>query len=170
MDSRGRAVGKAHLARIRSLVIPPAWTGVWICPKDNGHIQATGRDARERKHVYLLEHTLIRIGNDEYARANDSFGLTTLRNKHVRIHGSELSFKFRGKSGKDHSITLHDPKLARIVKRCQELPGQRLFEYRLGDGRVHGVTSGDVNEYLRDAMREDFTAKDHTDRGEPCSD
>lgn len=187
------------LDRIRALVIPPAWTHVWICPSENGHLQATGRDARGRKQyryharwreirdankyeqlsdfvralptirktvrrhlrlpglprqkilaavVNLLEATLIRIGNQKYARENGSFGLTTLRNRHVRIHGRRLQFDFRGKSGKRHHIELTDAKLAAIVRRCRELPGQELFQYLEAQGDARVVTSTDVNEYL----------------------
>lgn len=199
------------LARIRSLVIPPAWTQVWICPSANGHIQATGMDDRGRKQyryhpkwrkvrdedkygrmldfgkalpqiraqverdmslpglprpkvlatvVRLLETTLIRVGNEEYARTNKSFGLTTLRNRHVKVDGSQLRFKFKGKSGKTHSISVRDRRLARIVRRCQELPGQELFEYVDDDGARHLIDSSDVNEYLQEISGDNFTAKD----------
>jgi DNA topoisomerase-1 len=201
----------ATLRRIRALVIPPAWTDVWICPDPNGHIQASARDARGRKQyryhdrwrelrdsnkfdrlvafgetlpalrarvrrdlgkpglgrervlatvVRLLESTLIRVGNEEYARQNDSYGLTTLRNEHVEVQGSELQFRFRAKSGKECSIDLRDRRAAKIVRQCQELPGQKLFEYLNGDGAPHEVTSTDVNEYLREITEQDFTAKD----------
>jgi DNA topoisomerase-1 len=199
------------LARIRSLAIPPAWQEVWICPQPNGHIQATGIDARGRKqyryhprwrevrdeakyermmafgkalptirkHVErdlalpglprekvlatvlrLLETTLIRVGNEEYARTNRSFGLTTMRNRHVKVDGSQLRFKFRGKSGKTHSISIRDRRLARVVRRCQELPGQDLFEYIGDDGQLHPIDSTAVNEYLKEITGDDFTAKD----------
>jgi DNA topoisomerase-1 len=199
------------LSRIRHLAIPPAWEGVWICPLENGHIQATGRDARGRKQyryherwreqrdetkfarilsfarvlpkirrrvrrdlkrrgmsrekvlatiVRLLEGTLIRIGNDEYARQNHSYGLTTMRNRHVAVRGEKLRFTFRGKSGKQHEIGIHDRQLARIVKRCQEMPGQELFVYEDENGQVRDVGSEDVNEYVREIAGEDFTAKD----------
>ena len=199
------------LTRIRSLGIPPAWTDVWICPHANGHIQATGRDARGRKQyryharwrevrdgtkfgrmlafgealprirarvdhdlslpglprekvlatmVRLLETTYIRVGNEEYARQNHSYGLTTLRNRHVDITGSTLRFHFRAKSGKDCNVGVRDRRLARIVKRCQELPGQDLFQYLDANGERHGVTSSDVNDYLREITDQDFTAKD----------
>ncbi|HET6879589.1 MAG TPA: hypothetical protein VFI31_05530 [Pirellulales bacterium] len=201
----------ATLARIRSLAVPPAWTEVWICPLDNGHLQATGRDARGRKqyryhprwrqvrdeHKYsrlidfaralprirsrvrrdlsrrglprekvlaaivrLLETTLIRVGNDEYARQNNSYGLTTIRNRHVRVKGGTLHFDFRGKSGVEHEIDLHDPRLARLVRKCQDLPGQELFGYLDEQGEVHDVGSSDVNDYLREISGHDFTAKD----------
>jgi DNA topoisomerase-1 len=199
------------LARIKSLAIPPAWTDVWICPRNNGHIQATGRDAKKRKQyryhprwrsvrdeakygrmlsfgkalptirkkveralglpglprekvlatvVYLLQATMMRIGNEEYARHNKSFGLTTLRDRHVRIDGSEVEFHFRGKSGVRHSIKVDDPRLARIIKRSRDLPGQELFQYIDDDGEQRTVGSADVNEYLREITGEDYTAKD----------
>ena len=182
----GEAVrDKETLARIKALVIPPAWTDVWICPNPIGHLQATGRDERGRKQyryhdrwrevrdetkyarmvafgqalprirgrvahdlslpglprekvlatvVSLMEMTLIRVGNEQYARSNRSFGLTTMRNRHVKVDGSQLRFKFKGKSGKTHSIGIKDRRLAAIVRRCQELPGQELFEYVDDDG------------------------------------
>jgi DNA topoisomerase-1 len=199
------------LARIRSLVIPPAYTDVWICPNAQGHLQATGRDAKGRKQyryhprwreardatkydrmlafgkalpcirervdtdlrrpgltrervlatvVRLLETTHIRVGNEEYARTNDSYGLTTLQNKHVEVQGATVRFHFRGKSGKEHEIDLRDPRAARVVKRCQELPGQELFEYVDENGERHDIGSGDVNDYLRAIAGEEFTAKD----------
>jgi DNA topoisomerase-1 len=203
---------KETIARIRSLGIPPAYTDVWICPLANGHLQATGRDARGRKQyryhprwreirdaakydrmlafgaalpairrqvdadlskrglprekvlatiVYLLEKTCIRVGNDEYAHSNHSYGLTTLLNKHVHIAGSALRFRFRGKSGKDHDIALHDAAIARILRKCQDLPGHELFEYTDDDGAVHRVHSEDINEYLREITHgEEFSAKD----------
>jgi DNA topoisomerase-1 len=202
---------KATLQRIRSLVIPPAWESVWICPDENGHIQAVGRDARGRKQyryharyrevrdetkfermqafgaalpkirgqvekdlslpglpkpkvlaaiVRLLDETCIRIGNEEYARTNKSFGLTTLRDRHADIHGESVRLRFRGKSNQEHDITLRDRRLARIVKRCQDLPGQELFQYQLESGASERVDSTDVNQYLREITQEDFTAKD----------
>lgn len=211
-DLQGGAIrDEAQLARIRALAIPPAWTDVWICPHANGHIQATGRDAKERKQylyhprwsevrnetkfekmlafgtvlpgirrkmhedlsrpglsrekvlaaiVRLLETTLVRVGNEEYARANESFGLTTLRDPHVTIDGATLRFRFKGKSGIEHDIELRDRRLARIVKRCQDLPGQELFQYIDEDGATHTVDSADINEYLRNITQQDFTAKD----------
>lgn len=197
--------------RIRKLAIPPAWTDVWICPKANGHLQATGRDARGRKQyryhpqfrevseatkyehmmefaralpgirakvaehmalrglprekvlaavVHLLETTLIRVGNDDYAKRNDSYGLTTLRNPHVKVDGSELRFRFKGKSGKAWQLQLKDRRVAKIVKACQDLPGQELFQYFDEDGELKDVTSADVNAYLREITGEDITAKD----------
>ncbi|MDE4915760.1 DNA topoisomerase IB [Methylobacterium sp. 092160098-2] len=212
LDAKGAPVrDKAKLARIRALAIPPAYTDVWICPRSNGHIQATGRDAKGRKQyryhpdfrqareankfsrimafadalpgirrrvdadmkrpglprekvlatvVHLLETTLIRVGNDDYARTNKSYGLTTLRDPHVRIAGSALSFRFKGKSGKIWDVSLKDRRVARIVKACQDLPGQELFQYLDPDGTQRDVTSSDVNAYLREITGEDFTAKD----------
>jgi DNA topoisomerase-1 len=202
---------KPTLARIKSLVIPPAWESVWICPLANGHLQATGRDARGRKQsryhpdwrkvrdqskyehmlafgatlptirervdkhltlpglprekvlatiVRLLETTFIRIGNEAYARENNSFGLTTLRRRHVDIEGSRLTFKFKGKSGVEHTINLTDRRLARIVKTCRDIPGYELFEYLDDDGNPRSVDSAGVNVYLREISTENFTAKD----------
>ena len=202
---------KAVKARIRALAIPPAWTDVWICPDENGHLQATGRDARGRKQhryhgrwsahrgelkfdrmlafaaalpgirkrcdhdlalrgiprekvlaavVRLLESTLIRVGNDEYARQNRSFGLTTLRDRHADVDGTAIRFRFRGKSGKRHEVGLRDRRLATVVRRCQDLPGQELFQYVDEAGEVRDVGSSDVNDYLREISGEDFTAKD----------
>lgn len=199
------------LARVRSLAIPPAWTEVWICPHPNGHIQATGRDAKGRKQyryhprwsehrsnakfgrmiafsqalphireqvekdlrrhglprekvvatvVRLLETTYIRIGNKEYAKTNKSFGLTTLRDRHARVSGATVRFKFVGKSGQKHTIELHDRRMARIVKMCRDLPGYDLFQYVDDDHVRQTVDSGDVNEYLRAVAGEDFSAKD----------
>lgn len=211
-DPQGKRItGPDTLARIKHLAIPPAWTKVWICPQENGHIQATGRDARGRKQyryhsrwreqrdenkfermlgfarvlprirrrvardlkrrgmprekvlatvVRLLEVTLIRVGNDEYARANNSYGLTTMRNRHVRVARGNIEFSFRGKSGKRHEISVHDPRLAKIVRRCQDMPGQELFEYEDAEGEARDVTSEDVNAYLREVTGEDYTAKD----------
>jgi DNA topoisomerase-1 len=212
-DPVGRRIhDPRELKRIRAIVVPPAWTDVWICPDPNGHIQATGRDARGRK-VYryherwrairdsskydrmltfadalprirsrvqedlalrglprdkvlatvisLLEATLIRVGNEEYARSNRSYGLTTMRYRHVDVEGSRMRFEFKGKSGKQHSVAVTDRRLARIVKQCQELPGQHLFQYVDEGGERHSVDSSDVNEYIREAGDDDFTAKDY---------
>jgi DNA topoisomerase-1 len=110
--------------------------------------------------VRLLETTLIRVGNEEYARTNGSFGLTTLRGRHVAVHGATLRFHFRGKGGKEHAVDVRDPRLARIVRRCQELPGQELFQYVDDDGQRQSIDSADVNDYLREIAGEEFTAKD----------
>jgi DNA topoisomerase-1 len=201
----------AELQRIRSLAIPPAYTNVWICPHANGHLQATGRDARGRKQyryharwrevrdevkygrliafaqalpkirektdadlnrsglprekvlaavVQLLEKTLIRVGNEEYARQNGSVGLTTMRDGHAKIDGGKLRFEFRGKSGIEHAIDLEDRRLARIVKACRDLPGYELFQYLDDEGKRQEIDSADVNAYLREISGEAFTAKD----------
>jgi DNA topoisomerase I len=209
---------KATLERIRSLVIPPAWTSVWISRYANAHIQAVGRDARGRKQyryhagyrqvrdqrkfdrmrafgnalgrmratltrdlnrmgmpkrkvlaavVKLLETTYIRVGNEEYVEENGSFGLTTLRNRHVEVLGEMLKFRFRGKSGQQHEITLEDRRLARILRRCKDLPGSALFEYIDHEGTVQSIESGDVNDYIRKIGGE-FTAKDFRTWGGTC--
>lgn len=212
LNTRGRPLrNPGDLARIRSLVIPPAWTQVWICPMAEGHLQATGRDARGRKQyryhprwreardetkysrimdfaralpkirrrvrrdlgrrglprekvlaavVRLLETTLIRVGNDEYARHNHSFGLTTIRNRHARVRGATIHFDFRGKSGVEHEIDISDRRLANIVRKCQHLPGQELFAYVDEEGQPRDIGSSDVNDYLREITGQDFTAKD----------
>jgi DNA topoisomerase-1 len=206
-----RITDQKTLERIRKLAVPPAYTDVWICPSPNGHLQATGRDARGRKQyryhpkwrevrdetkfgrmvvfsevlpkirarvdtdlarpglprekvlatvVRLLECTNIRVGNDEYARANGSYGLTTLRDKHVEVSGGSLRFSFKGKSGKTHEVELSDRRLARIVQRCRDVPGEELFQYLDDDGTRQTISSEDVNEYLREISGQDFTAKD----------
>lgn len=212
VDKDGKAIDdEATLARIKALVIPPAWTDVWICASANGHLQATGRDAKKRKQyryhakwrsvrdevkyermlnfgqalpdirravdaalklpglprekvlatiVRLLEVTMMRIGNEEYARTNKSFGLTTLRSRHVKVDGKDIDFSFRGKSGVFHSIHLEDRRLAKIIAKTRELPGQDLFQYVDEDGEAHTVDSGDVNEYLQQITGEEYTAKD----------
>lgn len=199
------------LDRIRRLVIPPAWTDVWISPLPNGHIQATGRDVRRRKqyryharwrevrdeqkyarviefgtalpHIRarvasdlshrglshegvlaavtrLLDLTHIRVGDEEYVRENDSYGLTTLHAEQVTVSGSRISFHFRGKAGVQHDVWIEDRRMARIVARIQDLPGEELFEWRDQDGRLHPITADHVNEYLRDVSGGDFTSKD----------
>jgi DNA topoisomerase-1 len=210
-NAAGRTVrDAATLTRVRSLVIPPAWTDVWICAHADGHVQATGRDARGRKQyryhpdyrehnerakfehlavfgralpkirkqvgadlarrdlshdkvvaaiVQLLESTLIRVGNEEYAQSNSSFGLTTLRTRHARAERGAMRLRFRGKSGLERDISVTDPRLRRIIRRCQDLPGQLLFQYSDESG-VHPVTSNDVNDYLRAAAGLDVTAKE----------
>ena len=202
LDAKGdRVTDEGTLERIKSLAIPPAWTDVWICGDERGHLQATGRDARKRKQyryhprwrelrdadkfdsltqfaralprirrqvradmalaglprrkvlallVQLLESTSIRIGNERYAEANDSFGLTTMRNRHVKVSGARVEFQFRGKSGKFHRIAIDDPQLARIIRRCRDLPGQELFQYLDDAGEVQSIGSSDVNEYLKE--------------------
>jgi DNA topoisomerase I len=199
------------LRRIRALAIPPAWTDVWVCAIPNGHLQATGRDAKGRKQyryhprwraardetkytrliafgealpriraqvekdlkhpglprekvlatvVRLLETTLIRVGNEEYAKTNNSYGLTTMRNRHVDVEGAAVRFHFRGKSGIDHRIDINDWRLAAIVTRCKELPGAELFQYIDDDGQRQAIDSGNVNDYLHEITGDDFTAKD----------
>ena len=170
----------AILQRIRSLAIPPAWTEVWICRTRNGHLQATGRDARLRRRlrrdlklpgfprgkvvaivVALLADSLARVGNDSYARSNRSYGLTTLRNRHIRfLSGGRARLQFRGKGGTPHEIVLDDVRLGRLVRRCQQLPGQLLFQYRDDDGALRPVDSAQVKQYLHEAMGDAFTAKD----------
>jgi DNA topoisomerase I len=210
-SSGTKLVESRALMRIKALAIPPAWTDVWICPFADGHVQATGRDARGRKQylyharfrevrettkyehvvafaealpalretvgehmalrglprnkvlatvVHLLETTLIRIGSDDYARENNSYGLTTLKNRHVAIQGAEVRFRFMGKSGKQWSLTVKDRRVANIMKACQELPGQELLEYLDEEGKTQDVTSTDVNAYLKEITGKDITTKD----------
>jgi DNA topoisomerase-1 len=206
---------EAHLARIRALVIPPAYQDVWICRWPNGHLQATGRDARGRKQyryhpawhqqrdvekfermaafgqalpvirrqvarvlaawkpgapvtrplvlatiVRLLDTTMVRVGNESYRRSNGSYGLTTLRDRHARFSDGSLKLCFAGKSGVLHEVAVDDARLARIVRRCQALPGHELFQYRGDDGQLHAIRSDDVNAYLRDLAGTDYSAKD----------
>ena len=210
-DAKGRTIRTPRtLDRIRALVIPPAWADVWICADADGHLQATGRDARGRKQyryhhqwtserdsgkyghtiefalalppirrrvsadlkkaplsrdyvlatvVKLLEKTLMRIGNKEYARANKSFGLTTLQDQHVRIKGGSMRFIFRAKSGVMQDIEINDITLARIVSKCRGLPGRALFQYLGSSGRAQCVDSTDVNAYLKNITGQPFTAK-----------
>jgi DNA topoisomerase-1 len=208
-----------EIARIRHLAIPPAYTGVWVCPLPNGHLQATGLDARGRKQyryhaewrlmkdatkferleafgralpriraqvardlkpprkgplertlvlatlVRLLDTTLVRVGNEQYANTNGSYGLTTLRNKNVAVRGDALRLKFRGKSGVMQEAALSDARVAAVVRRCQQLPGQTLFQHEDESGAPHSLSSTDVNDYLRAAAgaqddEQTFTAKD----------
>jgi DNA topoisomerase I len=202
---------RTALKRIKAIVIPPAWTDVWICPLADGHIQATGRDAKGRKQyryhprfrevrdstkyehvvefadvlptvrgkvrqhmalrglprnkilatvVHLLETTLIRVGNDEYAKQNNSYGLTTLKNRHVAVDGNEIRFRFTGKSGKQWSLRVKDRRIAKIIRTCQELPGQELIQYIDDDGNPQDVTSNDVNSYLKEITGKEISAKD----------
>ena len=206
-----KLIEKDVLKRIKTLAIPPAWTEVWICPFTDGHIQATGRDAKGRKQyryhprfrevrestkyehvvafadalpairekvqehmalrglprekvlatvVHLLETTLIRVGNDDYAKQNNSYGLTTLKNRHVSVNGNEVRFRFTGKSGKQWSLRVRDRRIAKIIKACQDLPGQELLQYVDEAGSCQDVTSGDVNDYLKEITGKDITAKD----------
>lgn len=202
---------QSKLKRIRSLVIPPAWTDVWIAPSASAHIQATGRDERGRKQyryhpdwitqrdetkfahliefarvlpgirshvrrdltastgsrdqviatvVALLEQSLIRVGNEEYAESNQSYGLTTMEDRHASISGSHITFAFAGKSGVEHEIDVDNRRLARIVRKCQDIPGQRLFQYVGENGDAHPINSEDVNDYLDRITDRHFTAKD----------
>lgn len=217
VDGDGRTIKDPQVvARIRKLAIPPAYTDVWICPKERGHLQATGRDARGRKQyryhprwrstrdegkftrmiefgsrlpklrrklkrdlkleglpkdkvlavvVTLLDETLIRVGNEEYARSNNSYGLTTLRDTHVKfLRDGRATFSFRGKGGRAHDIVLDDRRLTTLIRHCQNLPGQQLFQYVDDDGVRQPIDSGMVNDYIRAAMCENgdegFTAKD----------
>jgi DNA topoisomerase-1 len=206
-----RLIEPEVLKRIRALAIPPAWTDVWICPFPDGHIQATGRDAKRRKQyryhmrfrevrestkfehvlafanalpsirekvyahlglrglprekilatvVRLLETTLIRVGSDDYAEQNNSYGLTTLKNRHVTADGNEVRFRFTGKGGKQWSLRVRDRRIAKIIRACQELPGQELLQYVDEQGNCQDVTSTDVNEYLKEITGKDITAKD----------
>lgn len=211
-DLNGKRIDDENtLDRINSLVIPPAWKRVWVSPKKNGHIQATGIDEKGRKQyiyhpdwikisqenkfskmldfgkalpkirgkvryelnkeelskekilatiIWLLEHTFIRIGNEQYSQENNSFGLTTLRNKHVRVRGNEIKFTFRGKSGVEHEIEIENPKVSKIVRKCIELPGYELFQYIDEDNNRHTVDSNDVNEFLKEITSDEFSAKD----------
>jgi DNA topoisomerase-1 len=212
IDAAGSRIDDAAtLARIRALVIPPAWTSIWICPRARGHIQAVGRDQKGRRQylyharfresreeakfehmlafakalprlrrrvaadlaasglcrrrvlatvVDLLETTMIRVGNAAYAKDNGSYGLTTLRSRHVKVEGARLRFHFKGKSGKIWELSLNDRRVARTVRSCQELPGQHLFQYFDDVGERQAVTSDDVNAYLRESSGADITAKD----------
>jgi DNA topoisomerase I len=212
LDTEGKVIrDEQRLLRLKRLAIPPAWTDVWICPAPNGHVQATGRDARRRKQylyherwrevrdenkydriisfgkalpkirrrvvrdlklpglprnkvlatvVQLLERTFIRIGNEEYARENKSFGLTTMKDRHVEVKGAKLRFRFRGKSGRDHEVDVTDRHIAKTISKLQDLPGQDLFQYVDEEGEIRDISSQDVNEYLRAITGEDFSAKD----------
>jgi DNA topoisomerase I len=210
--SSGKAIrDKETRARVRGLAVPPAWTEVWICPHADGHIQATGRDARGRKQyiyhadwrevrdrskyermldfarllpriraridkdmsrrgmprekvlatvVSLLDKTLVRVGNGDYAKQNGSYGLTTLRSRHLEVAGTELRFHFKGKSGKTWRLSVKDRRIARVVRSIQELPGQHLFQYLDDEGAVRSIDSTAVNDYLREIAGPDVSAKD----------
>ena len=212
LDAHGDPVtDETVLERVRKLAIPPAWTEVWICPRANGHIQATGRDVKGRKQyryhdgwsahaasnkfdklpafaaalprlrkqveadmalkgacrakvlataVQLLEITLIRVGNAVYAKQNRSYGLTTLHKRHLAVDGAGLTFAFKGKSGVEHKVSVRDRRLATVIRSLRDLPGQSLFKYKDADGELCPITSDDVNAYIRDAMGEQFSAKD----------
>ncbi len=199
------------LERIRKLVIPPAWENVWICPLENGHLQATGIDAKKRKQykyhpmwtalrnhtkfyrlhhfgrtipqirqqleqdlalpglpaekvlaavVCLMDQTSIRIGNSAYEKLYGSFGLTTLKDRHVKITGDRVQFLFKGKKGVEHKVSINDRRLAKIVKNCRDIPGKELFQYYDEAGNHRSIDSGMVNAYLKKISGEDFTAKD----------
>jgi DNA topoisomerase I len=212
LDDKGAKIeDEKTLERINALVIPPAWTDVWISKSAKGHLQATGRDAKGRKqYIYhpqwqqarnltkfgrmisfgkalptlreqikhdiatrkldrrkvtalvlsIMDNALIRVGNRHYAKSNNSYGLTTLRDKHVKFNGTSLRFSFNGKKGVEHDIDLKDKRLARLVKQCRDIPGYDLFQYYDENGERHTLESGDVNEYLREVTAHDFTAKD----------
>jgi DNA topoisomerase-1 len=211
VDAKGRPVrDAATLNRIRRLAIPPAWTDVWICADDQGHLQATGRDARGRKQyryhedwrrerdqnkfhrltafarclpairagvdrdlarpglprekvlaamVRLLDRTFVRVGDERYRRANGSYGLTTLRNHHVKVSGDRVRIRFRGKAGKEHDLALEDRRIARVLRRCIDLPGYELFQY-VEEGAPRQVSAMDVNDYLKSIAGAEYTAKD----------
>ncbi len=212
LDAKGEKVtDEKTLERIKKMMIPPAWTNVWISPVAKGHLQATGFDAKGRKqYIYhegwqkarsltkfgrmiafgkslpelrksietdmqsrhldkrkvtalvlsLIDNALIRIGNRSYAKENKSYGLTTLRDKHVQVNGSQIKFTFRGKKGVEHDIDIKDRRLAQLVKKCKDIPGYDLFQYYDENGERQTLESGDVNDYLRNATEYDFTAKD----------
>jgi DNA topoisomerase-1 len=202
---------KADLERIRLLVLPPAWEDVWICPLENGHLQATGKDVMKRKQyryhplwnqlrnttkfyrmlelgkvlpgirkqiqkdlalpglprnkvlaavISLMEKTGIRIGNEFYEKLYGSFGLTTLKDKHVNIKGAVVKFTFRGKKGVEHQVSLKSKKLAMIVNQCKDIPGKELFQYIDEEGKRQTIESGMVNEYIKEIAAGEFTAKD----------
>ncbi|MEX2007625.1 MAG: DNA topoisomerase IB [Candidatus Levyibacteriota bacterium] len=211
-DTDGKKIkDKAVTTRIEKLAIPPAWQAVWICPAENGYLQATGLDDKRRKQyiyhpqwieitqenkfarlvdfglslptirsridydlhqpdmdkgrvlatvVWLLERTFIRIGNDEYARENESFGLTTLRNRHAKVRGDAITFKFKGKSGVENIIEVTNPTIAKTIRKCIELPGYELFQFIDDEGNRHVIDSADVNEFLKEVTKSEFTAKD----------
>lgn len=212
LDHKGEKVtDERTLERIKKLVIPPAWTEVWIAKTARGHLQATGRDDKGRKQyiyhpewqharnltkfgrmitfgkslpalreriqkdiqsrhldkrkvtalvVSIMDNALIRIGNRAYAKSNKSYGLTTLRDRHVTFNGSTVTFSFVGKKGVEQKIDLKDRRLAQLVKKCKDIPGYDLFQYYDEDGERQTLESGDVNEYLREVTAYDFTAKD----------
>lgn len=206
-----KIVDKIILDRINKLVIPPAWSKVWICPEENGHLQVTGFDTMNRKqYIYhhlwviqrdkkkyhrmiqfahalpsirlqvekhlvlkglprekvlaliikLMEHTNIRVGNNSYEKRYGSFGLTTLKDKHIEITGGNIKFSFKGKKGIYHNISLQNTRLARIVQRCKEIPGKELFQYYDYEGNRQSIDSGMVNDYIKEISGDDFTSKD----------
>jgi len=205
-----RVTNRDEIDRLNAIALPPAYTDAWFCKDPEGHLQATGRDARGRKQyryhsdfrkrqdkskyddclgfgealpklrarvekdlkkrklgrgtvlaavVRLLDTESIRVGNEEYARSNKSFGATTLRTRHLRHHGGRLKMRFPAKHGIMREVTITDRNLKRVVNKCQDLPGQMLFQYVNGSGEPQAITSADVNEYIREATGDDFTAK-----------
>lgn len=212
VDAHGKAIDNPEtLTRIRSLMLPPAWENVWISPKANGHLQATGIDTKNRKQyryhakwnairsqtkffrmvafgealpllrerlakdlkkpelsrekviaiaLSVMEQTLIRVGNAAYEKEYGSYGLTTLKDRHVKLEGTEMRFSFKGKKGIYHDITLHDRRLSSLVKACRDIPGKELFQYFDENGDRHPIDSGMVNTYLHETMGDDFSAKD----------
>lgn len=212
VDAKGKPLEDDEtLARIRSMTLPPAWENVWISPKTNGHLQATGIDTKNRKQyryhakwnairsetkffrmvafgeslpllrvrlasdlkmstlsrekviaiaLSVMEQTLIRVGNAAYEKEYGSYGLTTLKDRHVKLEGGEIRFSFKGKKGIYHDITLHDRRLSRLVKACRDIPGKELFQYVDQNGDRHPIDSGMVNDYLHETMGDDFSAKD----------
>lgn len=214
VDPQGNSIeNDATLARIRSMALPPAWERVWISPNQNGHLQATGIDTKNRKQyryhanwnairsetkffrmvafgealprlrtrlhkdlkhpsgeltrdkviaiaLSVMEQTLIRVGNAAYEKEYGSYGLTTLKDRHVKAEGDALRFSFKGKKGIHHDITLHDRRLANLVKACRDIPGKELFQYFDENGNRSAIDSGMVNDYLKETMGNDFSAKD----------
>jgi DNA topoisomerase-1 len=212
IDPQGQTIRDPELiARLNSLAIPPAWTDVWICPDENGYLQATGYDAKGRKQfiyhpkwrehadevkfsslnalkkalpkiraavdrhlrqkgltkervlaaiVHLIDQTWMRVGNERYVEENGSYGITTLRNRHVEVGTSKVAFKFKGKSGKSHWIRVENRRIAGLLARCRQLPGSRLFQYLDADGKPTPIRSRDVNDYLRQVSQANITAKD----------
>ena len=212
VDSQGNPIeDNATLARIRSMALPPAWENVWICARENGHLQATGIDTKNRKQyryhanwnvirsetkffrmvafgealpqlrarldddlthreltrekviaiaLSVMEQTLIRVGNAAYEKEYGSYGLTTLKDRHVKAEDDKVRFSFKGKKGIFHDILLHDRRLAKLVKACRDIPGKELFQYFDGNGNRSSIDSGMVNEYLKETMGDDFSAKD----------
>ncbi|HTG64063.1 MAG TPA: DNA topoisomerase IB [Sphingomicrobium sp.] len=210
-DDKGkRLTNRDEIERLNAIALPPAYTDAWFCKDDNGHIQATGQDARGRKQyryhpdyrakrdaskydgcrefgealpklrrrvekdlrkrklgretvvaavVRLLDREHIRVGNEQYAKENKSFGATTLRSRHLKKSGGKLKMRFAGKHGIVREVTITDANLKRVVRKCEDLPGQMLFQYVNGDGNPQAVTSSDVNDYIRDATGNEFTAK-----------
>ncbi|MBB4805912.1 DNA topoisomerase-1 [Chryseobacterium defluvii] len=200
-----------EISRINNLVIPPAWENVWICALENGHLQATGLDTKNRKQyryhplwnalrnhtkfyrmlqfgyalpqmrlqiekdlalknfekrkilaliVSLMQRTNIRIGNNAYEKLYGSFGLTTLKGRHVKINGQKITFSFKGKKGVMHHVDIKSKRLSRLIQKCKDIPGKELFQYYDDEGSLHSIDSGMVNEYIREISGEDFTAKD----------